>query len=754
MSNQAYYFDAFISYRHNDRDKAIADKLQKLAEQYRSPCDGEYIKKGQRIQRIFTDRSELPMSADLGAAIHTALEKSRFLLVIACPEYMQSKWCMEELKTFLRLNQNSTERILFIHSGGSPSCITDILRAAGVCVDTDSFSEPIYINACKPTVQESLKVIRSEYLRLAAVLIGCSFDDLYQRHKNARTRRLLIAVSTILVSVMIVGSLLISQRYQLALREQEVAYEQQLRQQEVAYQQQLRQQETDYYEMNTAISDILNYVQNKNRLAALDEMVDLYSKYGHKQSYADYLEQQLNTVAVSASYAPAFSAFANISAPFESTQLWTSSDGKYVIAADAPSARLEGTLHIVLFDMFLRELSTHDLPVADWLSQIYPMDTMQVDYQEAESTFELILNANKDLSKRLVFSAAGELLHDDTITVENPIQPTKKIQELYAYLSSEFSNPLCMGSDRVYAVINEDDSDFEVFGDSDETMMVVSAADEVEYIASFTRASRVHALDSISITEDERFVLVKETQGIYNDVLTVCDTMSKWDSVTIDMGNHRIESMTYRFDEKKQTGLFLFHLSIPGVNEYSLIAQCQVAYGKLQHCEMYKTKSLAYQCLLNAQGYVYIMEGSDITILSTRNICLADALAGIDPVSSISTDFKQNDLIKDPNSFTATGTSGLQPVNTESLIIDGNLGRSHFFAPEFYSGANIGISISDSKGNSLVEFYNIAGYDNGGTKLGYFNERDGIFGLIDYESSDNFEAFRLYDFYSLMELLS
>lgn len=84
-----YRYDAFISYRHNARDQQIACTLLRLLESL--PL------KNRPKLHIFRDREEFPTSSDLGNDIHKALEESEFLILICSPEYLQSKWCREEL---------------------------------------------------------------------------------------------------------------------------------------------------------------------------------------------------------------------------------------------------------------------------------------------------------------------------------------------------------------------------------------------------------------------------------------------------------------------------------------------------------------------------------------------------------------------------------------------------------------------------------------------------------------------------------
>src|SRR5947208_3243692 len=97
---------AFISYSHGD--KKWGDWLHRALETYVVPRKlvGTEQSAGRvpsRLFPIFRDREELPTSADLGAHISQALERSRFLILICSPRAAQSRWVNEELLHFKRL---------------------------------------------------------------------------------------------------------------------------------------------------------------------------------------------------------------------------------------------------------------------------------------------------------------------------------------------------------------------------------------------------------------------------------------------------------------------------------------------------------------------------------------------------------------------------------------------------------------------------------------------------------------------------
>ena len=583
-------YDAFISYRHLDRDIQIVDSIQKLAENYRSPCDGAHLKKGERIRRLFTDRSELPMSADLGNDITQALSKSRFLIVIASEEYLQSRWCIQELRTFLQFNQNSTDRILFVHVGGDPRCIMDILHTVGINVDTSSFHEPFYISACAPTVQGGVEIIKKEYLRLVAALIGCGYDALSQRHKRAKIRKILTIAAIILFVGIIVGSV-------------------------IAFQNLQRRQEQDYRNMDASISAVYALLREENCTDALTGMVALHDQYGQNKAYAGYLAEELESAVIQACYIPAFSCFAREALPFDLSGIHASSDGKHVMIFDLDSTRDEGKMNIILYDALLNKLSEHALPVGDLGAELVTCDIfgeLRLDYLEADRTFVIAATSGIQ-GYELAFSADGQLLHH---------------REL---------------SDDGAGIV----SDCEYFL-SDDQLYSVTSSGETKEICKLNRASDLHNFDSVSATADGRFVLVKEARGVYNDVLTVCDPEGNQENVRIDLGNHTILDMRYQFDEQNQETRFLFNLSAAGEMNKGMIAECRIASGELVNCQMYEC-NFVYDLLLSEEGFIYITDDSDVKVISTQNLCLPALMASTESAASVRLDKTDNDLMEEKN---------------------------------------------------------------------------------------------------------
>lgn len=205
MSQSLRHYHVFISYRHNDRDKRIAEELQKCLEKYkvRNPKTGQM-----EWLTVFRDQSELPTSNDLGKDIEMALEASDYLVIICSKDYQKSIWCMRELSYFRNLHNNSNVRILPIITDGEPEecfppelCFREEAVYSGEALQTVQIPvEPMAADVRGANLSEQIKKLRStEYMRIAAPVLGVPFDALYQRRARSRFQKILAAVFAALV---------------------------------------------------------------------------------------------------------------------------------------------------------------------------------------------------------------------------------------------------------------------------------------------------------------------------------------------------------------------------------------------------------------------------------------------------------------------------------------------------------------------------------------------------------------------------
>ncbi len=183
---EEYQYRAFISYRHTDPDAAIAQRLHTLIETYHVPAQVQKSSGIKKMGRVFRDREELPLSRDLSKDIYDALDHSEWLIVIASPQYLESKWCNAELDYFLSLGRK--DRVLTVLANGRPWEAfpeqISFTEENGVKIR----KEPMAADVRDPDLKESLKKLNNEKLRLLAPMLDVRYDELVQRDKKRKNR--------------------------------------------------------------------------------------------------------------------------------------------------------------------------------------------------------------------------------------------------------------------------------------------------------------------------------------------------------------------------------------------------------------------------------------------------------------------------------------------------------------------------------------------------------------------------------------
>lgn len=198
QQKNAFHYDAFISYRHCDLDKFVAENIHKQLEAYRMPADVAKKRQGMknRIERVFRDQEELPLVSNLNDPIMTALHNSDWLIVICSPRLRESVWCKKEIETFISLH--GREKVLAVLIEGEPaeSFPDELLFRTEVVTKTDGSTEevkipvePLAADVRGKNKKEVLQKIKAELLRILAAMFGMNYDDLRQRHKEQAHKR-------------------------------------------------------------------------------------------------------------------------------------------------------------------------------------------------------------------------------------------------------------------------------------------------------------------------------------------------------------------------------------------------------------------------------------------------------------------------------------------------------------------------------------------------------------------------------------
>ena len=196
---QPFLYDAFISYRHVDRDRKWAEWLIDALERYRVPKALQDKGSPPRLRKVFRDEDEVPASSDLNDQIREALRASRFLIVVCSAFTPRSKWVEREIQIFNELGRG--DQVLALLTEGEPgdSFPAAMLERHREVTDPDGSKrivkedkEPLAADVRRRQGVSAEKLKRFALLRLIAVILGVKFDDLRQREHERERRSMLM----------------------------------------------------------------------------------------------------------------------------------------------------------------------------------------------------------------------------------------------------------------------------------------------------------------------------------------------------------------------------------------------------------------------------------------------------------------------------------------------------------------------------------------------------------------------------------
>ncbi|MBR0515157.1 MAG: TIR domain-containing protein [Clostridia bacterium] len=208
---------AFISYRHQSPDQEIAKALHTAVETYGIPASVKKKTGMKKMGYVFRDQEELPLSADLGADIESALDRSEYFIAICSPRYLESRWCQRELEYFIE--HKGRDHVLTVLVEGEPDhSFPDMIRYEirdGKQVET----EPLAADVRSDSIKGSLKKLKAEKLRLLAPMLNLSYDDLKRRSRQRKIRIVTsISAAAFAAAVLTISYLIINHERQEALR--------------------------------------------------------------------------------------------------------------------------------------------------------------------------------------------------------------------------------------------------------------------------------------------------------------------------------------------------------------------------------------------------------------------------------------------------------------------------------------------------------------------------------------------------------
>lgn len=200
--NNNYMYDAFISYRHCDLDQFVAENLHKQMETFKLPKSlvKKNIASRKKIERVFRDKDELPLTNNFEDPVMQALIYSEYLIVVCSPRLKESAWCKKEIETFIQYH--GREKVLVVLAEGEPqdSFPEELLYVEepvyyedGSVKITRKMIEPLAADVRGKNKKEVLRNLKSELLRLLAPMFEVTYDDLRQRQRERKMKRIITA---------------------------------------------------------------------------------------------------------------------------------------------------------------------------------------------------------------------------------------------------------------------------------------------------------------------------------------------------------------------------------------------------------------------------------------------------------------------------------------------------------------------------------------------------------------------------------
>lgn len=202
------HYNAFISYRHAEKDIEVARAIQRDLEHFHIPNKIKKLSGIKAIDRIFLDKDELGTASDLSAEIAYALEHADYLIVICSTSTKESLWVPREIEYFLRFHTRS--QVMTVLVDGEPKDVIPDILTHEMRSFTDetgrSYSVPVLLEplSCDYRLPRK-KAKREELPRLASALLGCSYDELMNRRRQYRIRRLSLIFSLVTLAAVATG---------------------------------------------------------------------------------------------------------------------------------------------------------------------------------------------------------------------------------------------------------------------------------------------------------------------------------------------------------------------------------------------------------------------------------------------------------------------------------------------------------------------------------------------------------------------
>ena len=196
------HYNAFISYKHAPEDNKVAETIHKGLERFHIPKKIQKQTGIKRINRIFRDKDELPITSDLNDTIAHALANSDYLIVICSTNTKESAWVPREIEYFLR--NHTKQQIYTVLVNGEPyDVIPEMLLYEDKVMTNQNGQQEVFRMPIEPLSCDyrmpHRKADKIELPRLASGLIGCSYDELMNRRRQYKVKQMTMAFSAALL---------------------------------------------------------------------------------------------------------------------------------------------------------------------------------------------------------------------------------------------------------------------------------------------------------------------------------------------------------------------------------------------------------------------------------------------------------------------------------------------------------------------------------------------------------------------------
>ncbi|WP_044913749.1 toll/interleukin-1 receptor domain-containing protein [Butyrivibrio sp. WCE2006] len=193
-------YDAFISYRHAPLDMEVAKRIHTGLETYKIPASVQKKTGKKKMGRAFRDQEELPIGSDLDDNISGALAESKYLIVICSPRTPESYWVCKEIENFIKMHDRNHVLAVLIEGEPSESFPPQLLTD-----EEGNPVEPLAADVRGADKKERNSKYKTELLRLAAPVIGCTYDELRQRHRERMIRKTITLASSAAAVIAVSG---------------------------------------------------------------------------------------------------------------------------------------------------------------------------------------------------------------------------------------------------------------------------------------------------------------------------------------------------------------------------------------------------------------------------------------------------------------------------------------------------------------------------------------------------------------------